>query len=203
MASREEAEMKRRWIVMIGIGSMLALAACPSKQSGGSGGGGGSTAAGAGKERGACYGNGTCDKGLVCLSELCVAPPGADCAAIADHLGGLLLGNYAPREERAGFVAEITAECTKEKLTREAGECLLRAEGRQAIGGCPTPLGVGDCAKIVPHLKAMLATAGGDPYLVTPADRLVGRCKNEVPSKALEVCALAAKKPDELERCTW
>src|SRR5688572_29299388 len=88
----------------------------------------------AGKERGPCYGNGTCDDGLVCLSKLCVAPPAADCKAISDHLGGLLLGNYAPRDERAAFSSDVAADCAARKLSKEEGECLLRASGRQAIG---------------------------------------------------------------------
>jgi len=159
--------------------------------------------AGPGKERGACYGNGTCDQGLVCLSDLCVAPPGADCAAVAEHLGGLLLGNYAPKGERATFLAEVQADCAKVKLTKEDGDCLLRAEGRQAIGGCPHPLGVGDCAAIVAHLKTLLPQNGTDQWLVTPADRLIARCKNEVPSKGLEICVLAATKVDQVEHCTW
>lgn len=39
----------------------------------GCGGGGGKAA---GTERGPCYGNGTCNAGLVCLSDLCVSPGG-------------------------------------------------------------------------------------------------------------------------------
>ena len=91
----------------------------------------------AGSSGGACYGNGTCDEGLVCLSQLCVVPPGADCAAIADHLAGILLGNYAPKEDRSAFAADVTADCTTRKLTKDDGECLMRASGRQAIGGEP------------------------------------------------------------------
>jgi hypothetical protein len=38
----------------------------------------------AGSERGACYGNGTCDAPLVCLSDLCVRDDSADAAAGVD-----------------------------------------------------------------------------------------------------------------------
>lgn len=182
----------------IAVVIVLALVGCQSKPDAGA-----SAGAGAGKERGPCYGNGTCDQGLVCLSQLCVAPPAADCAAIADHLGGLLLGNYAPRDERDAFIATAARDCTAAKLTRDAGDCLLRAESRQAIGACPTPLGVGDCTKIVPHLQAMLPKTGTDQWLVTGADRLIARCKNEVPSQRLEQCVLAAKTIEQVEPCTW
>ena len=186
-----------------GIGIVLIACAlaggCQGKGASGSSSGG----TGAGKERGPCYGNGTCDQGLVCLSELCVAPPAADCAAIAQHLGGLLLGNYAPREERAAFTTDVTADCTARKLSKDDGECLMRATGRQAIGQCPVALGVGDCKKVTEHLKALVPAGGTDQFLVTAADRLISRCKNEVPSRGLEKCVMAATKIEELDRCQW
>src|SRR5262245_36182171 len=188
--------MKRMIVVLV----VLSIAGCRSQADSGGGGGGGGGGAAAGKERGPCYGNGTCDQGLVCLSQLCVRPAGADCAKVAEHLGSLLLGNYAPREERAAFLTSTQDECVKMQLTKEEGDCILRSEGKQAIGGCPRPLGVGNCATIVDHLKKM---KGGDPYLVTSADRLIARCKNEVPSKTLETCVLAAQTMDQLDRCTW
>ena len=39
--------------------------------------------------------------------------------------------------------------------------------------------------------------------LVTSVDRLITRCKNEVPTKALEACALAAQSVSDVDRCTW
>lgn len=182
-------------IGIVWIACVLA-AGCQSK-----GGGSGDTTAG--KERGPCYGNGTCDQGLVCLSKLCVAPPAADCQAIADHLGGLLLGNYAAKEERAAFATDVVADCTARKLSKEDGDCLLRASGRQAIGQCAVALGVGDCKKITEHLKAMVPAGGTDQFLVTAADRLIARCKNEVPSRGLEKCVIAATKIEQLEQCQW
>jgi hypothetical protein len=184
------------------IATVVMLAACKGG-GGGSGGGGGGGGAAAGKERGPCYGNGTCDKGLVCLSDLCVAPPAADCAAVADHLGGILLGNYAPKEERAVFVRDTAADCASAKLTKEAGDCLLRAESRQAIGQCEQPLGVGDCKLIVAKLQSLLPKSGPDPWLVTAADRLISRCKNEVPSRRLQACVLSATAIDQVEKCEW
>lgn len=189
------------WIaIAIAIACGATTSACKGGASPGVGGG---TGPAAGKERGPCYGNGTCDQGLVCLSDLCVAPPAADCPAIAEHLGGLLLGNYAPRDERARFLAGVTAECQERKLSRDDGGCLLRAESRQAIGQCPAPLGVGDCKAIVAHLRSLAPKAGADQWLVSAADRLIARCKNEVPSKQLEACVLAATQLDQVETCTW
>jgi hypothetical protein len=158
---------------------------------------------GAGKERGPCYGNKTCDQGLVCLSDLCVRPPGADCAKVAEHLSFMMLGNYAPREERAAFVSTTEGDCVKLGLTKEEGDCILRAEHRQQLAQCPKKLGVGDCAKIVAHLKSLLPKGGTEEFLVTPADKLISRCKNETPSLALEQCALAATKVEDVERCSW
>jgi hypothetical protein len=163
----------------------------------------GAAATAAGKERGPCYGNGTCDQGLQCLSDLCVRPAPADCDAIADKLAGLLLGNYTPREERAGFVAQARQDCAAAMLSKEDGACLLRATSRQELGRCPHPLGVGDCARIVAHLQELSRGGGPDQYLVTAADRLISRCKNETPSKALEACALGASTIAELDRCSW
>ena len=159
-------------------------------------------AAGSGKEgaeRGACYGNGTCNDGLVCLSDLCVKPPGADCAKVAEKLGGMFLGNYAPRAERDAFLAATRDECIANDLTKEEGDCILGATHRNALSRCPKVIGAGDCTKIVAHLDTLRT----DPYLRTTADTLQSRCKNETPSKGLEACVLAAKAIGDLDRCVW
>lgn len=160
-------------------------------------------AAPAGTERGACYGNGTCNDGLVCLSALCVRPPGADCAKVADKLASLLLGNYAPRAERDAFLAATRDECAAAGLTREEGDCLLGVPHRNALGRCAKVIGVGDCTKIVAHLEALRPTGGTDQFLVTTADKLMSRCKNETPSRGLERCVLAATSIADLDRCAW
>lgn len=109
------------------IAIALALAAC--ERSGGPG-----------KERGSCYGNGTCDPGLVCMSELCVRPPPADCAKVAEKLASYRLGNYAPREERARVIGELTGTCEEARLSVDEGKCILEAESRLEIAQCPRPL---------------------------------------------------------------
>lgn len=45
------------------------------------------SAAEQGTERGACYGNGTCNEGLTCLSDICVAAPDAQVVADAGEVG--------------------------------------------------------------------------------------------------------------------
>jgi hypothetical protein len=154
-----------------------------------------------GTERGACYGNRTCNDGLSCLSDLCVRPPGADCGKVAAKLGSFMLGNYADRDLRDQYLARTRDECTAAQLTKEEGDCLLGAPHRNALGRCPKLVGAGDCEVIVAHLDKLRPT--GDQYLVTAADKLQSRCKNEIPSKALEGCVLAAKMVSELDRCVW
>jgi hypothetical protein len=177
------------------LAMLLLLSGCKRKEAEG-----GSAGAATGTERGACYGNGTCNAGLVCLSDLCVRPPGADCAKVAEKMSYLLLGNYASRDTRAQFLASTQQECEAAMLTKEEGDCLMEAPHRNALGRCTKVVGVGDCSKIVAHVGTL---AGTDPYLVTSADKIVSRCKNETPSKAFEVCALAAKSVGDLDACTW
>lgn len=94
----------------------------------------------AGSERGACYGNGTCNDGLVCLSDLCVRPPPADCVQVARKVGYLTLSNYTPKEQREAFEGRAVAACKSLHLSRDEGNCILRARSRQELAGCPKPL---------------------------------------------------------------
>ncbi len=153
-----------------------------------------------GTERGDCYGNGTCNDGLVCMSNLCVRPPGADCDAVVKHLGALLLDNYTPKPERDRFATETLAECVDAKLSQADGQCLLDAKHRNLLSKCPRVIGVGDCASIVLYVRTL---PGNDLDLKTDADRVADRCRNEVPSKAFEACALSARHVNELSRCVW
>ena len=114
----------KAWLAIAGA---LALAAC--EKSGGPG-----------KERGSCYGNGTCDPGLVCMSELCVRPPPADCTKVAEKLASYRLGNYAPKEERAKVIDDLTGQCEKARLSVDEGKCILDATGRLELAKCPRPL---------------------------------------------------------------
>ncbi len=106
-----------------------ALAAC-----------GGGGAPSAGKERAACYGNNTCDQGLLCLSDRCVRPPPADCDKVGAKLASYRLGNYAPREQRDQVVAELAGVCRAAQLSVEEGACILDARSRVDVARCPRPL---------------------------------------------------------------
>src|SRR5678816_335702 len=64
-----------------------------------------------GKERADCRPDKTCDPGLLCLSNLCVQPPPADCTSVGETLASFDLGNYAPVEERAPVVAKYKTQC--------------------------------------------------------------------------------------------
>jgi len=84
----------------------------------GGGGRGGTTGAGgsgipAGSERGPCYGNGTCNAGLACLSDTCVVAPSSD--------GGCGCGITPPRADLdVGWAAIAIA----------VGLCFRRRRGR-------------------------------------------------------------------------
>lgn len=156
-----------------------------------------------GQERGDCRGDGGCDPGLECRSNLCVRPPPADCGAIARELSYVLLDNYAPHERRDAFIAATRARCEAMQLGRDDGACLLAARSRADLAACPRPLGLGDCKRVADHLEAMRATSGVDAYLVTEADRIVGRCRSEAPSLAFEQCVLATRSFEDVERCAW
>lgn len=182
-------------LVMLGLG----LVACKRD----SGATAAAPGAAIGTERGDCRPDRSCDPGLVCLSNLCVRPPPADCAKVGEALGFIFLDNYTPREARRGFLDEVVKQCTAANLSREDGECLAAAKTRLDLRNCPHPIGLGDCKKITAHVDDVRTRDGVDAYLVTSADRLIERCRGEVPSLAFERCALAAKTMDDLQRCAW
>jgi hypothetical protein len=147
----------------------LLVVAC-DKGGGTSGGGGAGGGTGSGAERGRCYPNGTCNDGLVCLSDVCVRPPPADCAKVATKLASYRLGNYAPRDERDKVIEELRASCVAAQLSVEEGDCILEATGRLAVARCPEPLlaeleGDADgCKTVAKILTSTLVTdMGQDP----------------------------------------
>ena len=184
-----------RWLMIMAV---LALCAACAKQQGNE-----TTTAAAGTERGPCYGNGTCNEGLICLSDLCVRPPPADCAAVAKKVGYLTLSNYAPAEERAAFESDMVTECKGMHLTKEEGDCILRAQSRGQLGQCPKPMGMGSCDRIVAHIRDNLAPADKAVarFLERGIDELIAECERQGITAADEKCALAAKTFDELKAC--
>jgi hypothetical protein len=65
----------------------------------------------AGAERGPCYGNGTCEPGLLCLSDLCVNPVGSVPADVQ---------RASEEVRRAGREAELAPQKAKEAQDRVA-----------------------------------------------------------------------------------
>ena len=92
-----------------------------------------------GEERAPCKA-GTCATGLVCLSDRCVRPPGADCRLVGEALTSLELGNYAPVDERAPKVSAYRSKCEAQDLTAEEGACVIAATTMEQLRACPKPV---------------------------------------------------------------
>ena len=92
-----------------------------------------------GDERAPCKA-GNCGKGLVCLSDRCVRPPGADCGQVAEALTSLELGNYASVDERRPKVAAYRTKCEGLNLTADEGKCVIAANTMEELRDCPKPV---------------------------------------------------------------
>lgn len=184
--------MSRILSLLLALPLLFACAKNPDKQ----------TTASAGAERGPCYGNSTCDEGLICLSDLCVRPPPADCAKVGQKVGNLTLGNYAPREERTKVETQISNECKNAHLTKEQGECILNAATVQALAQCEKPLGLADCDRIIAHVQKVAATDDEiGKYLARGIDDMTRECKRMGLSRADENCILAATNAGQVKSC--
>lgn len=182
--------MTRRTIVsLVGLSAVLAAAGCGDKPPP------------VGTERGACYGNGTCNDGLVCMSDLCVMPPPPDCTEVATKLGYLMLSNYAKKTERADFVSATVTTCKQAELTQSEADCLLRVKDRGSLRHCPKPLVLGSCERALAHANRIVA--GNNPALAKMMDQgpALRRCQERGISRVEEACVLGAKTKDELDRC--
>jgi len=158
-----------------------------------------------GKERGDCKPDKVCDPGLMCLSNLCVRPPPADCQAVAEGLASYDLGNYAEPEERAPVVAKYKASCEKAHVTKEQGECFEKASDKTAAMMCapfmfaekvtvkgPSP---GECGKVIARIRQTMA---GQLSQVTDPQTL------QMMNKAMEVMQESCELdgwPDNLKTC--
>jgi hypothetical protein len=118
----------------------------------------------AGHERGDCRLDKTCDPGLVCLSNLCVRPPPADCRAVAEQITSIELGNYAEPEDRAPVVAKYKAACDAALVSKEEAQCIDRARDRWSAGGCVPRMfpelastSSADCGAIVSRMRFHLS----------------------------------------------
>lgn len=165
--------------------------------------GGGSVA---GHERSDCRPDKTCDPGLLCLSNLCVRPPPADCQAVADQLASIELGNYAEPEDRAPVVAKYKAACEAALVSKEEAQCLDKANNKWSAGQCVPRMfpelasrSTGDCAGIVAKTKAMMEQQAGylnDPKMKTWFDRTMAvmqeSCEQDQWPDLLKKCMLAS-----------
>lgn len=158
------------WFLVLAL-----VAACGSSKSAGSD----------GTERGACYGNGTCNTGLTCLSNRCVRTPGADCDAVAEALASIELGNYAPKDQRAPRVTALAAICRTQNLSKDDGACILTAHTKDELALCPKPMIVAP------------ASGGGGGHAGTTAG-LPASCTEYV--RILEQYASCPKQQPEVAR---
>lgn len=159
-----------------------------------------------GTEMGKCYGNGTCNPGLICSgSNICVKPPPADCQKVALQMSYVILGNYAEPAARQNYVAAQKARCNRLVITKEEGECIAHAKSPAALNKCRAGLvEAGRCEKIIEHILAVIKTdpkAGYERYLVNRKDKLLRKCQRKNPTKEMETCVLAGQTVEELNKC--
>lgn len=176
-----------------------------------------------GKERGDCKPNKLCDPGLMCLSNLCVRPPPADCAAIAEQLASYDLGNYAEPEDRAPVVAKYRAHCEKAFVDKDQGACIEKASDKLAAQQCaPAMFGVaqpppgagsgagggsGECTQVAAKLRAQMGAQlpGNDPQTTKMLDQLLGvmqqSCELDGWPAGFKQCLLLAAGADGMTKC--
>jgi hypothetical protein len=158
----------------IALGLAIASAGCARDHS---------TAAVLGRERSDCRPDKSCDTGLICLSNLCVRPPPANCQAVAEQLTSIDLGNYAEPEDRAPVIARYKAACETAMVTKEEGQCLDKAREKWSAGVCVPRMfpelassSTGDCAAIVDRVRAAMvkqASYLSDPKMKGWFDRTI------------------------------
>jgi hypothetical protein len=115
------------------LGLVLVFAGCPPAESPSDSG------TPEGSEGGACYGNGTCDEGLVCLSDLCVVPAQTDAGSPVDS-GPVADSGPAPTD--AGQIPDAGTEADSGGATADSGQSpdAGPADGGLSDGGTgPTP----------------------------------------------------------------
>lgn len=165
--------------------------------------------AGRGAERQPCRAGNACDTGLTCLSDRCVRPPPADCAAVGAHVASFKLGNYATPEERAPAVAEAQAACERARVSKEQGVCLLAARDRWSAATCApamfpdVDLKDGSCDAIGEKIGEMIFRA--DPSASSDKTALqhrvigaiVDSCREDGWPEKLRACMVAAPPTDQ------
>ena len=186
--------------VFVALASISALAGCQNRTANGSGGSGA-----LGKERSDCRPDKTCDPGLLCLSNLCVRPPPADCSAVAEDMASLELGNYAAPEERAPVVAKLKEQCEKVYVTKEQGQCLDKVKDKWAAAQCVPDLFPelassknGDCGLMADKMRTSMERQNGGYYVNNP------QMKKwlDIAMRVYRQSCDEDKWPDTLKKCT-
>ncbi len=178
-----------------------------------------------GKERGDCKPNKVCEPGLLCLSNLCVRPPPADCQQVADIVASFELGNYAEVEAREPVVARYKAACEKVYVSKEAGECFTKATDKASAELCApemfakapaqkvgveAPLGGGgDCATIAEKIRNQMGKQMGnsDPQTQQMFEKVIKivreSCEQDAWPPAFKSCVIAAgESTDAMNKCS-
>jgi len=161
----------------------------------------------AGTDTGKCYGNGTCNPGLICSgSKICVKPPPADCNKVAKDMSYVALGNYAEPVERQKYVNAQVARCQKLAISKEEGACIAKARHAAQLNKCRKDLvEVARCDKMINHvlqvMKADPKTAKFQQYLVKATGKMIKRCEDRNPTKTQETCVMKAGTMDEIKKC--
>ncbi len=169
----------------------------------------------AGSERADCRADKTCDPGLLCLSNLCVRPPAADCGAVAETLASQELGNYAPRDKRAALVATRRAACEAAMVSKDEGKCLDGAHDRFAAAACVPrmfpDLAVGSgsagssapCDEIATRMRAMIAKKdpSQDKMIEAATGVVRASCVEDGWPEALKQCFLTLAAGDSMRAC--
>jgi hypothetical protein len=149
-----KSSVRRRAGAALAIAALLGLAAgCRDR----------AAATEPGHERGDCRPDRTCDVGLLCLSNLCVRPPPADCQEVGEQLASIELGNYAEPDARAPVVARYKAACEATRLSRDEQQCVDRTRDRWSAARCAPRMfpdlassSTGDCGAIVARVRAAM-----------------------------------------------
>lgn len=167
-----------------------------------------------GKERNDCRADKTCDPGLLCLSNLCVKPPAADCTKVGELLASFELGNYAEPEQRAPTVAKHEAACEKVYVTEKEGDCLAKVRDREAAVACvprlfpdvPKPT-TGECAQVAVAVRTQISRQmpSTDPRANATVNAMVAAvhasCEEDGWPKAAIDCYLNGSGIDVIQAC--
>jgi hypothetical protein len=160
-----------------------------------------------GSERQSCRPNKTCDDGLLCLSDLCVRPPPADCGEVAEQLTAFEVGNYAEPEQRAATLTHERARCEAAHVSRDAGACIAKAKTRWEAVDCapalfPTLAHV-TCDEVLTKMKSMVGGGMSRAELDKMLPILKASCEADGWPTAFKACIAAAGdgKVDDLKAC--